>query len=59
MIVTGAQLIGAVLHAGDFNGSPPFIALYLLNAACVFLYAAYLFVRARAAFSVAGSRLPS
>ena len=59
MIVTGAQLIGAVLHAGDFNGSPLFIALYLLNAASVFLYAAYLFVRARTALSVAGSRVSS
>ena len=36
MIVTGAQLLGALIWRSAFNGSPVFIALYLLNATAVF-----------------------
>ena len=52
MIVTGTQLLGAILHMSAFNGSPFFIALYLINAAAVFLFALYTFLRSRSAFKV-------
>ncbi len=50
MIVTGVQLIGAMLHFSAFNGSSLFIVLYLLNAVVVFLFSGYVFLRNRSAF---------
>jgi hypothetical protein len=56
MLVTGAQLVGAILHAGAFNGPLFFIALYLINCFSVFTFATYVFVRNRASFSLTDSR---
>jgi len=56
MIVTGAQLLGALIHMSAFNGSPLFIALYLINAIAVFAFAAITFLRNIASFTTVPSR---
>ncbi len=53
MLVTGTQILGAIIHMGAFNGPPLFIALYLINATAVFLFALYTFLRSRSAFRMA------
>jgi hypothetical protein len=45
MLVTGTQLLGALIWRSAFNGSPIFIALYLLNAIAVFTFSFITFVR--------------
>lgn len=45
MLVTGSQLLGALIWKSTFNGSPIFIALYLLNAISVFSFSSITFVR--------------
>ena len=50
MLVTGVQLVGALIHFSAFNGSALFTGLYLINAVAVFLVAAMTFLRNRSAF---------
>lgn len=45
LCATGLELLGAVLHAGQFNGNPMMTAIYLLNAGTVFLLAGYVILR--------------
>jgi hypothetical protein len=55
MIVTGTQLLGALLWRSAFDGSPVFIALYLLNSIAVFLYSAFVFLRNTSSFKIVAS----
>ena len=50
MIVTGTQLLGALIWMKAFDGSPVFIALYLLNAVAVFAFSVYMFRRNLSSF---------
>jgi len=50
MIVTGTQLLGALIWMKAFDGSPVFIVLYLLNAVAVFVFSVYLFRRTLSSF---------
>jgi hypothetical protein len=45
IIVTGTQLLGALIWRSAFDGSPLFIALYLLNSIAVFGFSAFVFLR--------------
>jgi len=45
MLVTGTQLLGALIWMSAFNGSSLFIALYLINAMAVFAFSLITFVR--------------
>jgi hypothetical protein len=45
MIVTGTQLVGALIWRNAFDGSPFFILLYLLNSLAVFVFSIYAFQR--------------
>jgi hypothetical protein len=56
MLVTATQLIGAFIHMDAFNGSPLFIALYLINSSAVFVFALITFLRYRTAFTVVPSK---
>jgi hypothetical protein len=47
MLVTGIQLLGALIWRSAFNGSPIFVALYLLNATAVFTFSLLTFLRNR------------
>src|SRR5512141_415868 len=51
MLVTGAQLVGAILHADAFNGPLLSVSLYLINCISVFAFATYIIVRNRSSFS--------
>jgi hypothetical protein len=51
-LVTGAQLLGALIWMEAFSGSPVFIAIYLLNSSAVFGYSLYMLVRNRSSFTV-------
>ena len=52
MLVTGTQLLGAVIYMSAFDGSPLFIVLYLVNSIAVFLFSGYTFLRSRSAFGM-------
>jgi hypothetical protein len=45
MIVTGTQLLGALVWIRAFDGSPLFIVLYLLNSIAVFAFSGFTFFR--------------
>ena len=45
MIVTGTQLVGALIWLKAFDGSPIFIFLYLLNSIAVFAFSVFIFRR--------------
>src|SRR5262249_35003140 len=51
MWATCLELLGALLHAGSFNGPALTAGLYLLNAAFIFGFAAFTFARAAPAVS--------
>ena len=55
MLVTGTQLLGAFIWRSAFNGSPLFIALYLLNAIAVFSFSLLTFVRNLSSFKTISS----
>jgi hypothetical protein len=50
MIVTGTQLVGALIWLKAFDGSPIFIFLYLLNSIAVFAFSVFTFRRNLASF---------
>jgi hypothetical protein len=56
MIVTGAQLLGALIWRSAFDGSPLFIVLYLLNSISVFTFSFLTFLRNMASFKTVPSR---
>ncbi len=56
MIVTGAQLLGALIWMRAFDGLPVFIVLYLLNSIAVFAFSAFTFLRNLTSFRVIPSR---
>ncbi|HSL45176.1 MAG TPA: hypothetical protein VK897_17215 [Anaerolineales bacterium] len=55
IIVTSAQLLGAWLWRGAFDGSPIFIALYLIHSVAGSVFSAFTLFRNRSAFRMAGS----
>jgi len=56
MLVTGTQLLGALIWKSAFNGSPLFIVLYLLNAIAVFTFSLLTFTRNLSAFKTSPAR---
>ena len=52
MCATGLELLGAVLHAETFNGPALTTGLYLLNAAVIFGFALFTFVKGAAVVAV-------
>jgi hypothetical protein len=57
MIVTGTQLLGALIWMKAFDGSPVFIVLYLLNAVAVFVFSVYIFRRNLISFRTVSSQV--
>ena len=56
MIVTGVQLVGALIWLDAFNGTWIFVAIYVLNSIAVFVYSLYTIVHNRASFIPAPTR---
>lgn len=52
MCATGLELLGALLHANAFNGPTVSTGIYLLNAAAIFTFALFTFLRSAAGASV-------
>jgi hypothetical protein len=50
MIVTGTQLLGALIWLKAFDGSPIFVILYLLKSVAVFAFSVFTFLRNLASF---------
>jgi len=55
MIVTGTQLLGALIWMRMFDASPVFIVLYLLNSIAVFAFSVFTFLRNLASFTTVPS----
>ena len=55
MLVTGTQLLGALIWSKSFDGSAVFVVIYLLNSVAVFAFSLYTFLRYRTSFSAVPS----
>jgi hypothetical protein len=56
MIVTGTQLLGALIWKSSFDGSPVLMALYLLNAVSVFAFSVFTFLRHLSSFRMSSPK---
>ena len=58
VIVSSAQLLGALVWRDTFDGPPAFITLYLLNSIAMFVFSSFLLLRNLSSFRLISSSPP-